>query len=297
MIRTPGKEISITTDFFASPLDDPYLTGRIAVLNSASDCFVMGAQPNAALAIVQLPLVHARQQMQVMRELMTGSVEELARMGATIVGGHSIEGPRLLAGFTVMGNQIEDIKTKGQLETGDLLVLSKPIGSGVLLAAWMQCQLEGKHFQPLIDSMLLSNQIALDLARRSDVTAMTDVTGFGLAGHLKEMLVASNKSAKLDLSSVPLLPGCQEMLDQDIESTLAPENRINLASINFSGVDVEDRSVASLFDPQTGGGLLFGVKAKSAEEVLGFMNDGGFEQACVIGEVTDAADSVSITCS
>ena len=297
VIRTPGKEISITTDFFASPLDDPYLTGRIAVLNSASDCFVMGAQPNAALAIVQLPLVHARQQMQVMRELMTGSVEELARMGATIVGGHSIEGPRLLAGFTVMGNQVEDIKTKGQLETGDLLVLSKPIGSGVLLAAWMQCQLEGKHFQPLIDSMLLSNQIALDLARRSDVSAMTDVTGFGLAGHLKEMLVASNKSAKLDLSSVPLLPGCQEMLDQDIESTLAPENRINLASINFSGIDVGDRSVASLFDPQTGGGLLFGVKAKSAEEVLGFMNDGGFEQACVIGEVTDAADSVSITCS
>ncbi len=293
VIRTPGKEISITTDFFASPLDDPYLTGRIAVLNSASDCFVMGAQPNAALAIVQLPMVHSRQQLQIMRELMTGSVEELARMGATIVGGHSIEGPRLLAGFTVMGNQIADLKTKGQLATGDLLILSKPIGSGVLLAAWMQCALEGKYFQPLVNSMLLSNQIALQLATRSDITAMTDVTGFGLAGHLKEMLIASNKSAKLDLSSIPLLPGCQEMLDQNIESTLAPDNRINLASIGFTGIDIGDRRVASLFDPQTGGGLLFGVKANAADEVLGFMNDGGFEQACVIGEVVDSADTGS----
>ena len=261
--------------------------------NSASDCFVMGAQPNAALAIVQLPMVHARQQHQVMRELMAGSVEELSRMGATIVGGHSIEGPRLLAGFTVMGNQVVDVKTKGQLETGDLLVLSKPLGSGVLLAAWMQCLLEGQHFMPLVDSLLLSNQIALDLAKRSDITAMTDVTGFGLAGHLKEMLVASNKSAQLDLSVIPLLPGSQAMLEQNIESTLAPDNRINVSSIAFDGIDIGDRSVASLFDPQTGGGLLFGVKSTVADEVLGFMNDGGFEQACLIGEVTDAADSGS----
>lgn len=218
-------------------------------------------------------------------------------MGATIVGGHSIEGPRLLAGFTVMGNQVVDVKTKGQLETGDLLVLSKPIGSGVLLAAWMQCLLDGKHFSPLVDSMLLSNQIALDLAKRSDVTAMTDVTGFGLAGHLKEMLVASNKSASLDLSAIPLLPGTQEMLDQDIESTLAPDNRINLSSIAFDGIDIGDRKVASLFDPQTGGGLLFGIKASSADTVLALMSDAGFEHACVIGEVTDASDSVSINCT
>ena len=295
VIRTPGKEISVTTDFFASPLDDPYLTGRIAVLNSASDCFVMGAQPNAALAIVQLPMVHPRQQLQVMRELMAGSVEELSRMGATVVGGHSIEGPRLLAGFTVMGNQVVDVKTKGQLETGDLLVLSKPIGSGALLAAWMQCLLEGKYFPPLIESMLLSNQIALDLARSDGITAMTDVTGFGLAGHLKEMLVASNKSATLDLSTIPLLPGTQEVLDQNIESTLAPDNRINLSSIDFSGIDIGDRKVASLFDPQTGGGLLFGAKPNTIEETLSFLNDNGFEAAAVIGEVTDSSDGISLT--
>ncbi|QEG23459.1 selenide, water dikinase SelD [Mariniblastus fucicola] len=297
VIRTPGKEISVTTDFFASPLDDPYLTGRIAALNSASDCFVMGAQPNAALAIVQLPIAHPRQQLQVMRELMTGAVEELARMGATIVGGHSIEGPRLLAGFTVMGNQVSDAKTKGQLETGDLLVLSKPIGSGILLAAWMQCLLDGKFYRPLVDSMLQSNQIAIELAKRSDVSAMTDVTGFGLAGHLKEMLVASNKSAVLNVDAIPLLPGTREMLYHEVESTLAPDNRLNLASINFTGVDVAHPSVAPLFDPQTGGGILFGVNPAAAEEVLRLMHESGFEQATVIGEVVDGGDGISIAVS
>ena len=293
VIRTTGKEISVTTDFFASPLNDPYLTGRIALLNSASDCFVMGAKPNAALAIVQIPLVHARQQMQIMRELMTGAVEELANMDATIVGGHSIEGERLLAGFTVMGNQVVAPKTKGDLKTGDLLVLSKPIGSGVLLAALMQCLLDGKYYQTLIDSMLQSNQVALNLAESDDVTAITDVTGFGLAGHLKEMLVASKQSAKLDLEAIPLLPGTPAMIEAGVESTLAPDNRLNMEGIEFTGYDIGDRKVASLFDPQTGGGLLFGVKPNSIEETLSFLTDEGFQQACVIGEVTDAKKSPS----
>ena len=293
VIRTTGKEISVTTDFFASPLNDPYLTGRIALLNSASDCFVMGAKPNAALAIVQIPLVHARQQLQIMRELMTGAVEELANMDATIVGGHSIEGERLLAGFTVLGNQVVAPKTKGDLETGDLLVLSKPIGSGVLLAALMQCLLEGKYYQPLVDSMLQSNQVALSLAESDDVTAITDVTGFGLAGHLKEMLLASKRSATLDLAAIPLLPGTQALIESGIESTLAPDNQLNMEGIEFAGMDIADRKVASLFDPQTGGGLLFGVKANSIDETLSFLNDEGFEQACVIGEVTDAKNSSS----
>jgi selenide,water dikinase len=294
VIRTTGKEISVTTDFFASPLDDPYLTGRIAVLNSASDCFVMGARPNAALAIVQLPFAHASQQLQTMRELMTGAVEELARMGATIVGGHSIEGERLLAGFTVMGNQIVDPKTKGQLEPGDLLVLSKPIGSGVLLAAWMQCLLKGEYFQPLIDSMLLSNEIALTLCESDDISAITDVTGFGLAGHLKEMLVASNVSAKLNLDSIPLLPGTQDLLDQGIESTLAPDNRLILDDVRLKGISIADRRIASLFDPQTGGGLLFGSKAGSVDEALSYLAENGFEKACVIGEVVETSDKVTI---
>jgi selenide,water dikinase len=230
-----------------------------------------------------------------MKELMTGAVEELARMGATIVGGHSIEGPRLLAGFTVTGNQVVDVRTKGQLKNGDLLVLSKPLGTGALLAAWMQCVLEGKYFQPMVDSMLLSNQIALQLAQRTEVSAVTDVTGFGLAGHLAEMLIASGKSATLNLADIPLLPGSKELLENGVESTLAPDNRLIMEKVNFNGFDVSHRDVASLFDPQTGGGLLFGIDAGKAAETIKFMGDNGFENATIVGSVEESdGETVSL---
>ena len=231
VIKTHNNQVTVTTDFFASPFDDPYLVGRIAMLNSASDCFVMGAQPTAALAMVQLPLGHARSQLRVMRDLMAGSVEELVRMNATIVGGHSIEGPRLTIGFTVLGRQLTDPKTKGMLRPGDCLVLTKPLGSGVLLAGLMQCKLPGSAFRPLIDAMLQSNYIALRLITEFGVSAITDVTGFGLAGHLAEMLKASQKSAEIDIAKIPLLPECQSLIDQGVQSTRArqspgfPENR------------------------------------------------------------------------
>ncbi|MFT5304284.1 MAG: selenide,water dikinase, partial [Mariniblastus sp.] len=118
VVRTHGGQVTVTTDFFASPMDDPYLVGRIGLLNSASDCCVMGAQPTSALAIVQLPLGHPRAQLQVMRELMAGGVEELKKMNATIVGGHSIEGPRITIGYTVLGRQVCEVKTKGMLQVG-----------------------------------------------------------------------------------------------------------------------------------------------------------------------------------
>ena len=119
IIKTHGGQVTVTTDFFAAPFDDPYLVGRIALLNSVSDCFVMGAKPTSALAIVQLPLGHPRAQRQVMRELMGGSIEELRKIDATIVGGHTIEGPRVTIGFTVLGHQVAEPKTKGMLQPGD----------------------------------------------------------------------------------------------------------------------------------------------------------------------------------
>ncbi len=286
IVRTRDNQVTVTTDFFASPLDDPYLSGRIAVLNSVSDCFVMGAQPTGALAMIQLPLGHPRAQRQVMRELMAGAVEELNRAGAAIVGGHSIEGPRLLAGFTVLGNQLSDPKTKGMLKPGDQLILTKPIGSGVLLAALMQGKLPAKNYQPMIESMLKSNQVALKLIETFGILAMTDVTGFGLAGHTAEMLKASQCSAKIRMDDVPRLQGCQELIEAGIESTLAPENRFAAAKVKLTVP--ESSRFASLFDPQTCGGLLFGIDTGKAAEALEFLASQGFENSAVIGEVTQS---------
>ncbi|MDG1512951.1 MAG: selenide, water dikinase SelD [Mariniblastus sp.] len=285
VIRTHGGQVTVTTDFFASPMDDPYLVGQIALLNSASDCCVMGAQPTSALAIVQLPLGHPRAQLQVMRELMAGSVAELKKMNATIVGGHSIEGPRLTAGFTVLGRQLTDPKTKGMLEEGDLLVSTKPLGTGVLLAALMQGLLPGKSYLPLVNTMLLSNYIAIRLIQDYQISAITDVTGFGMAGHLAEMLKASGKSATIRMDEVRLLPGCQALIDAGIESTLAPDNRLVTDKVQFIG-DAALPANAALFDPQTSGGLLFGIAESRLPEVLDFLGHEGFEETCVIGEVT-----------
>ena len=293
IVRTQNNQVTVTTDFFASPLDDPYLSGRIAVLNSVSDCFVMGAQPTGALAMVQLPLGHPRAQRQVMRELMAGAVEELNRAGAVIVGGHSIEGPRLIAGFTVLGNQLSDPKTKGMLKPGDPLILTKPIGSGVLLAALMQGKLPAKDYQPMIESMLKSNQVALKLIEKFGILAMTDVTGFGLAGHAAEMLKASQCSATIRMDDVPRLQGCQELIEAGIESTLAPENRFAADKVKLSVP--ESSRYASLYDPQTCGGLLLGISSGAVTEALNFLTSQGFENSAVIGEVTQQPGEPSLT--
>ena len=278
-------------------MDDPYLVGRIALLNSASDCCVMGAQPTTALAIVQLPLGHPRAQLQVMRELMAGGIEELKKMNATIVGGHSIEGPRMTIGYTVLGRQLSDAKTKGMLDVGDRLVLTKPLGTGVLLAALMQGLLPGAAYQPLVDAMLQSNYIALRLIQEFSISGITDVTGFGLAGHLVEMLKASNKSAELKMADVPVLDGCQALIDVGIESTLAPDNRfvaekVKLLNDKGNPLNPSDSRFGSLFDPQTSGGLLFGVSESNCDEVLSFLHNEGFTDTVVIGEVTEKTGDV-----
>ena len=295
VVGTRNNEVTVTTDFFAAPFDDPYLVGRVAALNSASDCFVMGAQPNAALAIVQVPLGHPRAQLQVMRELMAGAVEEFNAMDVSIVGGHSIEGPRTTIGFTVLGYQVADPMTKGGLKLGDCLVLTKPLGTGILLAAWMQCKMKAECYQPLIDSMLQSNQIALDLVKEFPVTALTDVTGFGLAGHLVELMTASKVDVRLEVDAIELLPGVRELVESGIQSTLAPDNRSMLGRIDTVRLDAESPALAPLFDPQTGGGLLFSIAEEHLDSVCTFLRQQGYRQTAVIGKVTQKNDVPSLS--
>jgi selenide,water dikinase len=285
IVRAQDNQLTITTDFFASPINDPSLMGRIAVLNAASDLFVMGAKPVAALAMIQLPHGHPRGQARMMRELMAGSVSEISRMGASLVGGHTIEGSNLTIGFTFVGNQLKNLppSTKGGLKTGDLLVISKPLGTGVLLAALMRSKAPGSAYQPLLESMLQSNEIALKLIEAGWVSAITDVTGFGLAGHLGEMLRASQQSARISIKKIPQLPGAGELLGQGIESTLAPDNR-SLRDVVVEA-NLQDPRMAILFDPQTSGGLLLGVSPEKSPQLLQVLRDHGFSQAAVIGEI------------
>lgn len=281
----PGKAVNVSVDFFAAPFDDPFTVGRIAALHAASDCFATGAKPVAALASITIPVGSSNAQEQLLHELLAGALQELKAMNATLAGGHTIEGPQVTVGFTMVAEQRDPPRTKGKLRAGDALILTKPLGTGVLLAAHVQARCRADWFQSLVESMLHSNQFAAELCEEFSLEALTDVTGFGLAGHLLEMLRAGQLSAELHLSRVPLLPGAEALLCQGLESTLAPANRDAESDIDVSETLRPSARYAALFDPQTSGGMLLGVPAPHVEAVLTRLAQHGVANAAVIGHV------------
>ncbi len=303
---TPGG-FAVTADFFTAPLDDSYLVGRIAVLNAASDIFAMGGTPTAAVAIATIPPGAFRKQRQLLLDLLTGSLDELRRMGATLAGGHTIEGPNIMLGFTMLGDPTAGWLTKAGVRDGDALLLTKPLGSGILLAAQMRAALTADSWEPLLATMLRSNEHAARLLTRQpgadcSVSALTDVTGFGLAGHLLEILRASECSAELDLAAIPLLPGVAAQVRAGVESTLAPANRIAEAAIEAlpdsspsrsSGPLRETPAYAALFDPQTSGGLLIAVPESDAMAIRDRLREGGDTMTAIIGFARKSADTDS----
>ena len=290
IVRAPGgRPLTVTVDFFAAPLDDPYLVGRIAALNTASDVFALGAQPLAALASTTIPVGRPRHQEQLLYDVLAGGLEEFRAMGATLVGGHTIEGPQLTVGFTMLADSAQDKPlTKAGLRAGDKLVLTKPLGSGILLAAHMQARCGARWMDRLLPTMLLSNQHAAALVTQFDIGGVTDVTGFGLAGHLLEMLRASGLGCQLQLDAIPLLSGVRELASAGLESTLAPVNRVAEADIRVDESLRASPTYAALFDPQTCGGLLLGVRDSDVEGVLERLRDQSDVPPAVIGDVVEA---------
>ena len=296
VIQSPGGQpMTVTVDFFTAPLDDPYIVGRIAALNSASDVFAIGAKPIAALAQITVPFGSPRRQEQVLYETLAGSLHEFRQMGCSLAGGHTIEGPNLTIGFTVMASPVSGSpRQKGNVRPGDKLVLTKPLGSGILLAAHMQASCRGEWMEELLKTMLLSNQPASTLLQHFDIAALTDVTGFGLAGHLLEMLKAAGLAAEMHIDAIPLLSGADEMLAQGIESTLAPANRDVEQSIRASEAIRGRAEYSAVFDPQTCGGLLLGVKADDLDAVLSMLRTQSGIEPAVVGEVVELDDRSEI---
>ena len=260
-----GK-VAITTDHFAVPIDDAYKMAQAAVAHSASDAFAIGAKPFAALAHIEIPYGGETWQEQHLVEVMLGATEKLSQLGITLIGGQSIEGPRLSLGFTVLADpDVSHSYDKSKARAGDALVLSKSIGTGVLLAGHMRAKCRAEWLSPLLTSMVRDNQTVAETVTDFDVSAMTDVTGFGLAGHLWEILTASSKSATLNLDAIPLLPGAEQLLQDGIESSIAPSNRHLQGSVSASSSTMRRPTYQALFDPQTSGGLLIAIAEHQAE--------------------------------
>jgi selenide,water dikinase len=287
VIKLPeGDSLAATVDFFAPPIDDMFIAGRIAALNAASDLFAKGAEPVAALAQVTLPPGPEAAQEQLLHELLAGGLHELQEMGAALAGGHTLEGPQTTIGFTMLGRHHgKSIAGKGGLSVGDRLVLTKPLGTGALLASHGEADCPAAWFEPLLETMLQSNREAAQLFGEFSVVAATDVTGFGLAGHLLEMLQASQASAVLNLAAVPLLAGFESTVEQGWQSTLAPANRAVGQFIQSDSSTKQQPAYAALFDPQTAGGLLIGVAASAANKLVAQLHHAGYAGAAVVGEV------------
>lgn len=280
----PGKALIQTVDQFRAFIDDPYLFARIAANHCLGDIFAMGAEAHSALAAVMLPHGEDDKTAEDLHQLLAGAIETLAEAGAVLAGGHTGEGAEMAFGLTVNGYADKDkIIRKGGLRPGDALILTKPIGTGVLFAADMRAEARGDWIETALASMQCSLRPSVEIVRDHGVTAGTDVTGFGLAGHLLEMLDASNTAAELDLGAIPVLPGALELSQSGVESTLRPGNEASAASqLGDSASAVR----ALLFDPQTAGGLLFGVPADRAEACIAALREGAAPDAAIIGTVT-----------
>ena len=258
-----GQALVQSVDFFRALVDDPWLFGRIAALHCLSDLFATGAAAHSALMTAVLPHGPPRLQENDLRSLLQGVVEELKRAGATLIGGHTGEGMELSLGLTVNGLAPADrLLRKGALKAGDALILTKALGTGALFAADMRGEARAAWISAAIDSMLRSNGPAADAAHAAGAVACTDITGFGLAGHLLEMLRASTLDAELSLGALPVLPGAAGLMARGIESTMAPANRT--AGARF----VASSDTGLLYDPQTSGGLLIGIAADKADALL-----------------------------
>ncbi|MFV0368336.1 MAG: selenide, water dikinase SelD [Hyphomicrobiaceae bacterium] len=276
-----------TIDFFRAFWPEPYLFGEIAAVHATSDIFAMGGNPTHALANIVLTHATPRRIEEDLVQLLAGARAALAKDGVVISGGHTSEGAELAAGFFVSGEAKRPLLKSGLLR-GDALVLTKPIGTGILFAALMRSKAKGRAIAAALDGMRRSNAEAAGILARHGSTAITDVTGFGLGGHLIEMLVASNATARIDMACVPLYPTVRALANDGISSTLLPEN-LRLSQSVAESADLDDADCAILFDPQTSGGLLAGVPANSLKGCLESFKSAGLAIAH-IGEITGPAD-------
>lgn len=274
-----------TVDFFRAVWPDPYALGEIAATHALSDIFAMGGTPRHAQAIAVLPFSRPRIVEEDLFQLLAGARAVFDREGVDLIGGHSSEGAELAIGFALSGGvPRERLLRKGGLKPRDKLILTKPVGTGILFAAEMRGLANARAIAAALAGMRRSNRTAADCFARHGATAATDITGFGLAGHLLEMLEAPGLSAGLVLEEVPTYPQALALARSGAASTLLPEN-LALAHRLTCDPPLSAVVLALLFDPQTSGGLLAGVPAGAAQACVDELRQSGDPEAAIVGDV------------
>ncbi len=259
-----GIGIISTTDFFMPIVDDPFTFGKIAATNAISDIYAMGGQPIMAIAIFGWPI--NKLPPEVGQQVIEGGRKVCQDAGISLAGGHSIDAPEPIFGLAVTGTiQIEHLKPNNTAKAGDYIFLTKPLGIGVLTTAQKKKKIKEEHIDLAINTMCQLNKIGAELAKINGVNAITDVTGFGLAGHLREVCEGSNLKAMIGFDKIPLLPHIHEYLDMGCTPGGAGRN---FASFGHTLGKITKRQQEILCDPQTSGGLLVMVSEAGLDEFL-----------------------------
>jgi selenide,water dikinase len=284
-----------SVDFFRAFIDDPWTFGRIAANHALGDIFAMGGEAQSATAIATVPPGLESKVEDTVFQMMAGAVSVLNDAGCALVGGHTGEGRELALGFAINGLIDEGLATvmrKGGMRPGDVLILTKPIGTGTLFAAHARLKARGRWIDAALTSMQLSNRAAMPCLIAHDATACTDLTGFGLLGHLIEMTRPSGVDAELELDRLPVLDGATETVAAGILSSLQPANvRLRRALRNQEDALRHPR-YPLLFDPQTAGGLLASVPAASADACIAELRKLGYLLAARIGRVLEQGEEM-----
>ncbi len=287
IVDTGGPLLSVqSVDYFRAMIDDPYRFGKIAANHALGDIYAMGGTPQTALAIATIPYGLEAKVEADLSQMMAGANEVLREADCALVGGHTSEGAELALGFAVNGLVARDAALqKAGMRPGDALVLTKPIGTGTLLAADMRGKAKARWVAAAVAHMCRSNREAAAVLARHGARAATDVTGFGLLGHLVEMVRASDVDVELALDRIPMLDGARETIARGVFSSLQPQNvRLRRAIADLDAVSAHP-DYPLLFDPQTAGGLLAAVPAARAKACVAELRRAGYAQAAVIGRV------------
>ena len=278
-----------TVDFFTPIVDDPYWFGQIAAANALSDVYAMGGVPKTAMNLVAFPV--KQMDLTILRQIIQGGIDKLKEAGVVLIGGHSVEDKEIKYGLSVTGIiHPARVLTKKNLRTGDRLVLTKPLGTGIVNTAIKASMASAELTDRVSRLMALLNRDAAGIMADFNVSACTDVTGFGLLGHLAEMVCGSAKSVRIDSAQVPVIAEALEFASMGLIPAGAHKNREFREEMIAFAETVPRALQDVLFDPQTSGGLLISISENQAGALVAALKEQGIGDAAQIGEIMDGPD-------
>mgnify|MGYP001252946590 FL=1 len=288
------KAVVATTDFFMPIVDDPYDYGRIAATNALSDVYAVGGRPIMALAIAAMPMNQMPPDM--VQKILSGGAQVCADAGVPVAGGHTIDSVEPIYGLAVVGLVHPDrIKRNCDAQAGDVLILGKALGVGILGAAMNKDELDPEGYRQMVETATKLNAVGAELSKLPGVHALTDVTGFGLIGHLLEICRGSDLSASVNWNDLPILPAARDYAERGYNTGAAGRNWQSFGHDASLPDALPDWQKNLLTDPQTSGGLMLSCVPDQTDEVLAIFNSNGFSDAAVIGQMFEGKPHVTVT--